>query len=240
MSGSIAVHRHRDHHVLHAGERVRGRVLVQLTSFFRAIWVATPSALVIATITLMAVTNGYVESSSWQFVSTNQKTANIAALDMLERKKGGYYDGFTTTIYNSTITNIGTQLNCSNIADAKGNQAQNSQGGSNGQLNAAANIDSSSVGNDSLTGTDSGTGTTDTNQTNSGELNSSVTGSEVETTTGGIINGATDNDLNNNQDNSGDQSATIADSVACAMDGSTITGNVDGTFSGQQLTAPLN
>lgn len=187
-----------------------------------------------------ATANGYGESSPWQFESYLERGANTALLDMIERKKGGYYDGFKTTINNSTITNVGTQINCNNVADATGNTAQNSQGGNSVLVDAAADITSTNTGNDSLTGTDSGTGSSQTTQDNSGTLNSDVTGSSVNTTTGGTRNGDTDNGLNNTQENSGNQSSTIADSVACDMRGSTVEGNVDGTFSGQELNGPVN
>lgn len=198
------------------------------------------AAIFIMMIPGVVLANGYGESAPWQFPTATQKSVNIAAVDMMERKKGGYYDGFTTTVYSSTITNVGTQINCSNSADANGNIANNSQGGNSAQLDADATINSTSVANDSLTGTDSGTGSSDTTQSNSGELSSSVTESNVETATGGIVNGETDNDLSNTQDNSGNQTASVSDSIACDMDGSTLTGNVDGNFSGQQLNAPLN
>lgn len=187
-----------------------------------------------------AAANGFSENRPWQFESYLERGANIALLDMIERKKGGYYDGFNTTVYNSTTTNVGTQINCNNLADATGNTAQNGQSGNSVLVDSVAEINSTTTGNDSLTGTDSGTGSSQTTQDNSGALNSDVAGSSVNTTTGGIKNGQTDNDLDNIQENSGNQTASISDSVACDMQGSTVEGNVDGTFSDQEINGPVN
>jgi hypothetical protein len=204
---------------------------LRLSAFALVVSIATP---------LSVHANGYGESSPWQFPTPNAKSVSLTALDVIERKKGGYYDGFSTTIHNSSVSNVGTQINCNIVADATANRAQMGQNGNSSLVEPESNLLSSSTGNESLTGTDSGSGSADTAQTNNGTLNSNVDGSSVTTTTGRIVNGSTDNRLANTQSNTGNQLATVDESVACAMDGSQLTGNVSGNFTGQTLTGPLN
>jgi hypothetical protein len=204
---------------------------LRLSTFVFVVSIATP---------LSVYANGYGESSPWQFPTPNAKSVSLTALDVIERKKGGYYDGFSTTIHNSSVSNVGTQINCNIVADATANRAQMGQNGNSSLVEPESNLLSSSTGNESLTGTDSGSGSADTAQTNNGTLNSNVDGSSVTTTTGRIVNGSTDNKLENTQSNTGNQLATVDESVACAMDGSQLTGNVSGNFTGQTLTGPLN
>jgi hypothetical protein len=182
-----------------------------------------------------AIANGYGESSPWQFESAQERSVNLSAVDVMERKRGGYYDGFTTTVYNSNVTNIGSQVNCSNVATAIGNEASNSQVGNSINTDQLGTVSSQSAGNSNLNDVGYGGGTAGADQANSGSLASSVTGSTVGLSNGSGTNGSSRNYLLNDQYNSGNQTAGVDSSIACDMTGATITGNVDGSNSGQVL-----
>ena len=47
-----------------------------------------------------ALANGWFESRPWQFQTSADRANNALLLDMIERKRGGFYDGFSTTITN--------------------------------------------------------------------------------------------------------------------------------------------
>lgn len=179
-----------------------------------------------------AEANGLGEGRPWQFDTSADKSAKAAELDLMERKKGGYYDGFTN-IYNST-TNIGTQINCSNDASATGNIAQNGQTGNAPSGVATNNTDSEAIGSDSQQDTSEGEGSSSNEQSNSGSVDSSVQNSPSNSTTGISGLAGSDQDLTNNQDNSGTQIAGVDSSTACAMTGANLSGEVS------VPTGPLN
>lgn len=178
--------------------------------------------------------NGLYENRSWQFDTSADKANKAAIADMIERKRGGYYDGFDTNVYNTNTTNIGTQINCNNVADATGNVADNTQDGSAATATPASTIGADATGNEASFDTDSsGTATTDgtdggtSDQDNTGDVSAEVVDSDSTTTVSDINVGDSAQDLLNTQDNSGDQYATIEASTACDLDGATLTGNVD-------------
>ena len=187
------------------------------------------SALIIFGGTVISVeANGLGEDRSWQFDTSADKANKAAVLDLIERKKGGYYDSFDTTVNNYTY--IGTQISCSNSATATGNISDNSQVGNAPVVSAGGTVTANTTGNTS-TGSSTGGGlggggSVDGTQNNSGELESTVTGNEASGTNTLNLDG-NEQLLNNTQDNSGDQTATVDSSTACDMRGSTMTGNVD-------------
>ncbi|MBI1181289.1 MAG: hypothetical protein GC201_12085 [Alphaproteobacteria bacterium] len=74
-----------------------------------------------------AYANGFLENRPWQFDTANDKIAKASMTDLIEKKKGGYYDGFQTNINNTYSTNIaGDQINCNLTASAIGNTGANS------------------------------------------------------------------------------------------------------------------
>jgi hypothetical protein len=180
--------------------------------------------------------NGFGESSPWQFRTANERAVNIGIVDVMERKRGGFYDGFTTTVTN--VTNIGAQINCNNVANAIGNEATNAQVGNSVSNDLSGDLSADTTGNSALSDIGSGSGTTGTEQSSSGAQTSSVSDSGVSLAAGSASNGATRNDLLNWQDNSGNQTAGVDSSTACKLAGATVTGNVDGSASGQILNAP--
>ncbi|WP_297542832.1 hypothetical protein [Roseovarius sp.] len=182
--------------------------------------------------------NGYLENRPWQFQTTADRANKAVVLDLIERKKGGFYDGFITNIHNET--NIASQINCNNNANATANIADNGQAGPNTSSNGTptisadgtANSDSSSVAEDPSSG---GLTTQTSNQTNSGQITATIGNSDIQNSFGNVTNGGTDQALNNDQQNSGSQTAGVESSTACNMQGSTVTGTVNAPDSG-----PLN
>ncbi|RXV58883.1 hypothetical protein C6W92_16105 [Roseovarius sp. A46] len=208
------------------------------------------------------LSNGLFENRPWQFQTSADKANKAFVLDIIERKQGGFYDGFNT--YNTT--NIGTQVFCNNNANATGNIADNGQAGPNTSNNGAPSISADSTANSDTTNSQSdgfGNGGTlstsnssqdtsqtnvansgeiqpgvttnqDTSQTNSGAIDSGVDNSTIDNSLGDVTNGDTNQALNNDQVNSGNQTAGI-DGTACNFDRPNMTGS--GTSLG---SGPLN
>ena len=193
--------------------------------------------------TPFAFANGLGEARPWQFDSNADKTRKALELDLMERKKGGYYDGITS-VYTVT-TNIGTQVNCANDASAIGNSAQNGQTGNAPYAGSDSGSGADSAGNilDSQDNggvtNDSSVDQVDSEQDNSGSVGSSILNSpSSSTSTVSGLEGSVQ-DLENIQDNSGKQTAGVDSSTACAMQGLNLTGNVS-VLDGASKTGPLN
>jgi hypothetical protein len=194
------------------------------------------TAALLSLATQHAAANGLGENGSWQFQTSQDKLNKGAVLDLIERKKGGFFDSFKTNINNTNITNIDKQFNCSVGATTTGNA------GSNGMTASTSSPTTSNTGTTS-SGTTANTATSglnqggaggvlvagaggisnppqaviDSNQANSGTLSSGVSGSSTSATTGAISadGGRTDQALNSLQSNSGTQTASIQGSTAC-------------------------
>lgn len=154
--------------------------------------------------------NGPGENIHWQFETSADKANKAVVMDMIQKRKNGYY---APPVY---YTNIDRQYNCDLTATAKGNEGTNTN-----LANSPSTAGASSVakGNDSVTSVggaaDGGVGSSqgsdvDGNQSNSGSVGSSVKG---ETTT--TVNGKAWQALNSDQENSGNQTATVNGSNAC-------------------------
>lgn len=151
-----------------------------------------------------ASANNYGESRAWQF-RTSADRVNIAAiLDMIERRKAGYY---SAPVYNTTIER---QYNCGITSTATGNSdAQTALANSPSVTGATA----SANGNVSDTDLGGRSGaSSSTAQHNSGSVSAGITGS-TSATSYGIAHQA----LNSTQSNSGYQSASVDASTACAF-----------------------
>jgi hypothetical protein len=168
------------------------------------------AALIIAALSLGGVpqaasANNYGESLAWQFKTSADRANQAAILDLIERRRGGYY---AAPIY---TTNIARQYNCSVAATATGNS---------GAQTALANSPSVTGATSTATGNDSTTNVADERsnarvdgaQANSGTVSSGVTGS-----TDTNVRGAAWQALNSTQSNSGNQAATVERSNACAF-----------------------
>lgn len=171
----------------------------------RLLAVAFALSLVTVTAAPPAFANNYGESLAWQFQTANDRAAQAAILDMIERRRGGYY---AAPIY---TTNIARQVNCTISAVATGNSGAQSAVANSPTTNgasstAAGNSNSSSIGDRS------GNAAATSGQSNAGPVSSGVTGS---TTT--QVQGVAWQALNSDQSNSGNQSASVGGSNACAF-----------------------
>jgi hypothetical protein len=181
-----------------------------------------------------ASANGLGENGSWQFQTSQDKVNKGAIVDLIERKKGGYYDAFKTTINNTTY--IDKQFNCSVGATTTGNAGSNgmtattsspsvsnpSTTSSGTTANSASNgVNQTGVGRVLVAGAggiaNPPQSVVDSDQANSGNLSSGISGSSTNSTTGAISadGGRTDQALNSLQTNAGTQTASISGSTAC-------------------------
>lgn len=175
-----------------------------------------------------ACANGFGENGAWQFQTQQDRVHKGAVLDMIERKKAGFYDSMKP-VYNYT-TNIQRQYNCNMTASSSGNTGTNSTMASpssptvNSSGTTAANTSANSATNSSGqngTGSTSSTGTTGSglqnSQSNTGQLQSGVTDSTTSSATGDVSagGGSSEQALNSQQTNSGTLTASITGSSAC-------------------------
>jgi hypothetical protein len=177
--------------------------------------------------------NGLGENGSWQFQTSQDKVNKGAVVDLMERKKGGYYDSFKTTIYNTTY--IDKQFNCGVNANTAGNSGTNavSAATSSPTISNPVSTTSSTGANQASNGLaqtglggvvslnpflQSPTNGITNGQSNSGALNSGVSGSSTSGVTGAVdaAGGSTQQGLNSNQSNSGTLTAQVVGSTACA------------------------
>ena len=175
----------------------QGRRHRRLLPFFTIIAIAVAPGPVLA--------NNYGESLAWQFKTSADRANQAAVLDMIEKRRGGYY---AAPIYN---TNIARQYNCSIAATATGNSGAQTALANSPTVTGA---NSTATGNNSTTTIDDGHGdaAVDGGQTNSGAVSSGVTGATVSN-----VHGTASQALNSDQTNSGNQTATVQDSRACAF-----------------------
>ncbi|MBI5275968.1 MAG: hypothetical protein HY854_05855 [Burkholderiales bacterium] len=182
-----------------------------------------------------ALANGLGENGSWQFQTTQDRVNKGAILDLIERKRGGFYDSFTTNNYNTTYNYVDKQFNCSVSSTSTGNAGTNGMDASTSSptVTNSANTSASTNANAATNGvTQNGVpgvvlaslnpsypynGSLGNNQANSGALNSAVNGSSTNSNTGPVSAGgsSTDQVLNSTQNNSGSQSASVSGSTAC-------------------------
>ncbi len=181
------------------------------------------------------LSNGVGENGSWQFQTSQDRVNKGAVVDLIERKKGGYYDSFKTTNYNTTNTYIDKQFNCAVSASSSGNAGTNSLAAStsspsvtnSGSTSSATNANTASNGVSqaglpgfmvaSMNPASPYDGSIGNTQSNTGALTSGVSGSTTSATTGAVSadGGATDQVLNSSQSNTGAQTASVAGSTAC-------------------------
>ena len=185
-----------------------------------AAWLSMPAAMA----------NGYGESGSWGFQTQQDRVNKAYVLDMIEKKKNGYYNAIKST-YNYN-TYIDKQVNCSLSSVTTGTSGSNGlqASASSPVLNntgttsasGAANSASNGLSQASLTGVfntnSTPPGSVSNGQSSSGALNSSVSGSSNSASTGQVAanGGTTDQILNSQQSNSGILTSSISASSACA------------------------
>lgn len=164
------------------------------------------SGLVLAILpAIPALANNYGESLAWQFATPSDLAAQVAARDLIERRRGGVY---AAPVY---TTHVDRQYNCSIAATATGN---------NGVQSAIANSPSVTGATSAATGNsnvataagDSATPAIGSDQLNSGAITSVLNGATATT-----VSGSPSQTLNSSQSNSGNQSAGVTASNACAF-----------------------
>lgn len=153
--------------------------------------------------------NNYGESYGWQFKTSADRANQTFVLDLMEKRRSGYYQAPSYT------TNIDRQYNCGVTANAIGNE---------GSQTAIANSPSVSgptalaTGNDADTvlngGGRQGGNRTASWQSNSGMVSAGVTGSA-----GASVSGSPTQGLNSTQTNRGSQYANVSGASACSFGG---------------------
>jgi hypothetical protein len=185
--------------------------------------------------TVPSFANGVGENAAWQFQTSQDRVNKGAVLDLVERKKGGYYDSFKTTNYNTSNTYIDKQFNCALNASSSGNGGTNSMGASTSSP-SVTNSGTTSASTDANTASNGlwqaafpavltagnppgqgAGGSLGNNQNNTGSLSSGVSGSSTNAATGAISAGGgySTQALNSSQNNTGAQTATVSGSTAC-------------------------
>lgn len=152
-----------------------------------------------------ALANNYGESLGWQFKTSADRANQAAVLDLIEKRRGGYY---AAPIY---TTNIAHQYNCSIAATATGNSGAQTALANSPTVTGAT---STATGNDNTTAVADGRSGSaiDGDQRNIGAVSSGVNGG-----TSTSVRGVAWQALNSEQNNSGNQSADVRGSNACAF-----------------------
>ena len=175
--------------------------------------------------------NGQFENRAWQFDSPTKKSVRAIILDLEQRQRGGFFDGFNTVTNNTFETNIfGDQINCDVSATSIGNSDTNLVDSRTGSpVGATDAFDSGSQGNTSDTlarlggirGNSGGEVINNQTSTNS-PVSSSINDSGIFLDIGEQNSSGTSNiDLASNQNNSGSTlDASILNSNACVNPGS--------------------
>ena len=176
--------------------------------------------------------NGQFENRAWQFQTPSERSVRAGVIDLQERKKGGFFDGFNTTVNNRFDTNIfGDQINCDVQATSLGNSGSNQVDGSAGSpIGSSDAFDSDSRGNSNDTiarlGNASdgvGTGEVLNSQTSTNSpVSSGISNSDVLLDIGEQTSTGTNNiELASNQNNDGATiDASVLNSTACNRPGS--------------------
>ncbi len=164
---------------------------------------AVTSMVMLASLATHAMANNVGENYAWQFETTTDKANKAAILDMIEKKRSGYYSPPTY------ITNIEKQYNCAVSSTAVGNEGTNTNVANSPTTSGST---ATSTGNSNQSEIDGwkGDSTQSSDQANSGSVGSSVHGSSSAS-----VSGSPDQALNSTQTNSGDQTASVDGSTAC-------------------------
>lgn len=211
-----------------ANEYLTGRVVMLVRNFF----IVAVSMCVSVTVLGGAMIN----NQRWGFRTSTDISNRSAVVDLMERKKGGYYDSFNINNTYITSTNIaGDQNNCSQTVSSVGNSGTNVTDATTSSPSSWADgtLGSAAIGNEYQTGLDtalnggsaastqgdnSSLGTVGQSNTSSNQA-SSINDSAISNTAGAInaSGGYSEQQITSNQTNSGAQSASMSDSAACNL-----------------------
>ncbi|MGF6211272.1 hypothetical protein [Comamonas sp. 4034] len=161
------------------------------------------------------------ESVPWQFQTSADRANRALVNDLVEKKKGGYYDAFKSTY----ITNIERQVNCNFQPTSAGNSSAADQANNVASpvTNASSGTSASSTGSSSESRDNLGRGGVSNNsQSNTGPITSGVQGSPSTTTTAPINSDRSNGqqDMQVAQNNSGNQTTNVNGSSACQFSSS--------------------
>jgi hypothetical protein len=159
--------------------------------------------LLVAGLAGQAAANNVGENQAWQFQTSADKVNQAAILDMIEKKKTGYY---APPVYN---THIDHQYNCNVSSTATGNQGSNTN---LANAPSASGPTAGATGNSNSSDVDGWTGN---EQANSDQDNSGHVGASVDGDVSSGVSGSPDQALNSEQSNTGNQSASVDGSSAC-------------------------
>lgn len=178
--------------------------------------------------------NNFLENRGWQFRSADDRIARASVLDLMERKKGGYYDQWTvnnhiTNNFNTTTNIAGDQINCDVVATTIGNSGSalnEGQSGAPSVLNApevhaasTGNVAGGEAGGPLNANGTSGTNTVNTTQGVDGSTQTSNVGDTQQGGVTGDVGGSSsslDQSARNDQAiNSSPLNSSVADSSAC-------------------------
>lgn len=150
-----------------------------------------------------AFANNVGENYAWQFPTSADKANQAFILDIIEKKKSGYYSPPTY------ITNIEKQYNCNVSATATGNEGTNTNLANSPTTSGNA---SDATGNNADNDIEGWKGDSDiwNGQENDGHVHSSSRGNVRSN-----VEGSPDQALNSEQTNTGNQTATVDGSTAC-------------------------
>lgn len=168
----------------------------------------------------LVMANGLYENRSWQFQTTADKTNKAFVTDMIEKKKGGYYDAATVNVTNNNTTNVaGDQINCGVTSSAVGNSSASGMDSVTSSPTVAPGSDilADSTGNQADNASGGKAPSLNNDQLNSGDQSSVV---DVTASTGQVdaSGGTTKQTLNNDQVNTGNQTASVDGSIGCTFD----------------------
>ncbi|MBX3563595.1 MAG: hypothetical protein KF730_03355 [Sphingomonas sp.] len=152
-----------------------------------------------------AAANNYGESASWQFETPSDLASQLAARDLIERRRAGV---FSAPIYN---THVDRQYNCSVAATATGNSGVQSAVANSPTVTGAS---STATGNNNSAST---TGDRSSPDITNGQLNAGAVSSTLVGGTSANVQGTAWQALNSTQTNSGNQAASVQGSSACAF-----------------------
>ncbi|MGE8321383.1 MAG: hypothetical protein ACN6O3_21745 [Comamonas sp.] len=156
------------------------------------------------------------ETVPWQFQTSADRANRALVNDLVEKKKGGYYDSFRSTY----ITNIERQVNCNFQPTAAGNSNSSDQASrvASPDTTATSGNSASSLGSQYQSTDNLGRGGVSNNtQGNSGAISSGVQGSPSSTTMAPINSdhSSGQQDMQIAQNNSGSQTTSVSGSSAC-------------------------
>ncbi|HSV47790.1 MAG TPA: hypothetical protein VLJ58_18520 [Ramlibacter sp.] len=192
---------------------------------------ATLGAVLACLLAGTAQANGLGENVPWQFQTTQDKVNKGVIVDLIEKKKGGFYDSYSTTVNNNSTTYIDKQFNCSQTSGATGNADTSSLVNSSPTVSPNSALNSGATGNSGsnslaqsgqqgvlvagLNTPPSGGSSLTSAQSNTGFQSSDIAGSSSSTNTGPVSTSGSAA-LNSTLSNTGYQQSSIQGSTACS------------------------